>query len=128
MSYGILLWGNAVDLEFIFVLQKRTIRSIYNLGSRESLRERFKEIGIMTVACQYIFNNIIYIRINLNAYKQYKDVHNFNTRHNNRLPSFRLQKVLSSFLGVGIRFFNKIPNELLDLPFIKFKTKLIINK
>ncbi|VVC97338.1 unnamed protein product [Leptidea sinapis] len=35
MSYGILLWGNAADINTIFVLQKRAIRTIYNLGPRE---------------------------------------------------------------------------------------------
>ncbi|CAH2264709.1 jg2594 [Pararge aegeria aegeria] len=44
MSYGILLRGKAADIETIFILQKRTVRSIYKLKSRESLREKFKEI------------------------------------------------------------------------------------
>ncbi|CAH2232085.1 jg4759 [Pararge aegeria aegeria] len=45
MSYGILIWGKAADIETIFILQKRAVRSIYKLKSRESLREKFKEIG-----------------------------------------------------------------------------------
>ncbi|RVE41165.1 hypothetical protein evm_014186, partial [Chilo suppressalis] len=44
MSYGILLWGNAADIQTIFVLQKRAIRSIYNLKVKDSLRDKFKEI------------------------------------------------------------------------------------
>ena len=35
MSYGILLWGNAAGTKSIFVLQKRAIRAIYNLGLKE---------------------------------------------------------------------------------------------
>ncbi|GBP06697.1 Probable RNA-directed DNA polymerase from transposon BS [Eumeta japonica] len=50
MSYGILLWGNAVDIHRIFVLQKRTVRAIYKLGPRTSLRNKFKEIEILTLA------------------------------------------------------------------------------
>ena len=38
MSYGILLWGNAAGIQPIFVLQKRAIRAIYNLGPKDSLR------------------------------------------------------------------------------------------
>ncbi|GBP65266.1 Probable RNA-directed DNA polymerase from transposon BS [Eumeta japonica] len=34
MSYGILLWGNAADIQKIFVLQKRAVRAIYKLGPR----------------------------------------------------------------------------------------------
>ena len=52
MSYGILLWGRAADIESIFILQKRAIRAIYNLRRRDSLRALFKDIGIMTVHCQ----------------------------------------------------------------------------
>ncbi|GBP53041.1 hypothetical protein EVAR_43326_1 [Eumeta japonica] len=32
ISYGILLWGNAADIQKIFVLQKRAIHAIYKLG------------------------------------------------------------------------------------------------
>ncbi|CAG9793543.1 unnamed protein product [Diatraea saccharalis] len=39
---------------------KRAIRAIYNLRIRDSLREKFKEIDIMTVASQYIYENLIY--------------------------------------------------------------------
>ncbi|CAF4947562.1 unnamed protein product [Pieris macdunnoughi] len=31
MTYGLLLWGHAADVETIFILQKRAIRAIYNL-------------------------------------------------------------------------------------------------
>ena len=31
MSYGILLWGRAADIDSIFILQKRAVRAIYNL-------------------------------------------------------------------------------------------------
>ena len=37
MSYGILLWGSAADIETIFILQKRAIRAIYEMRPRESL-------------------------------------------------------------------------------------------
>ncbi|CAH2252093.1 jg13882 [Pararge aegeria aegeria] len=59
MSYGILLWGNAADISTIFVLQKRAVRSIYKMGPRESLRDKFKDFKIMTVYSQYIFENLI---------------------------------------------------------------------
>ena len=123
MSYGILLWGNAADINSIFILQKRAIRSIYNLGSRATLRELFKEIKILTVASQYIYANILHVYQNLQFYDTNGDVHNINTRNQNNLvlPSCRLEKVKSSFVGRGVRFFNKIPADARDLPPIKFK-------
>ena len=59
MSYGILLWGRTADIEFIFILQQKAVRVIYNVYRRESLRELFKKVNIMTVLCQFIYENIM---------------------------------------------------------------------
>ena len=102
MSFGILLWGRAADIDSIFILQKRAVRAIYNLCRRESLRELFKKINIMTIPCQYIvYENIMHVRKNLHLFKKVGDRHNFNTRNRNKLdqPSFRLSKV-HFFYGV----------------------------
>lgn len=129
MSYGILLWGKAADIQNVFVLQKRAIRAIYQLGSRISLRELFKDIGILTVASQFIFANILYIRQNIHLYPKTSDIHNLNTRNKHKLhaPSHRLRKVHDSFVGLGIRFYNKLPLSFLDLPFNAFKAQVKSN-
>ena len=117
MSYGILLWGRAADIESIFILQKRAIRAIYNLRRRDSLRELFKDINIMTVPCQYIYENIMYVRKNIHLFTKISDRHNFNTRNKNKLdqPRFRLAKVHNSFMGYCVKFYSKIPVEILHL-------------
>lgn len=124
LSYGILIWGKAADIETIFILQKRAVRSIYNLGSRDSLRERFKEIDIPTVASQYIHDVILYTHRNIESFKKMSDLHNFNTRNKHKLavPRFRLQKVSKSFLGNCVRFYNKVPVDAWALPYNSFKT------
>lgn len=124
MSYGILLWGRAADIESIFILQKRAVRAIYNLRHRESLRELFKTINIMTVPCQFIYENIMYVRKNLHLFNKISDRHNFNTRNKDKLhqPSFRLAKVRSSFMGYCVKCYNKIPCDILKLNERKFKT------
>lgn len=124
MSYGILMWGRAADINNIFVLQKRAIRSIYQLGSRESLREKFKEIKVMTVASQYIYANIMYVYKNRDQFSKRTDIHSINTRNKHKLvaPVCRLARVNSSFVGNCIRFFNKIPDSVLDLGPDKFKS------
>lgn len=123
MSYGILIWGRAADIETIFILQKRAVRSIYNLGSRDSLRDRFKEIDILTVASQYIYDVIIFTHKNFNSFRKVCDVHHFNTRNKNKLffPKFRLKKVSRSFLGNCVKFYNKVPVDAWELPLNSFK-------
>ncbi|CAF4832932.1 unnamed protein product [Pieris macdunnoughi] len=59
MSYGVILWGNAADIKSIFVVQKRAIRAICGLSPRESVRRKFKELHILTLASRYIYENIL---------------------------------------------------------------------
>lgn len=133
MSYGILLWGSAADVETIFILQKRAVRAIYNLGPRDSLRELFKEINILTLPSLYIYQNILYTRKNMASFQKKSDIHNLNTRHKDKLavPGFRLTKTSKSFMGNCVRFFNKIPSSIKDLPDARFKTvikRILISK
>ena len=126
MTYGILLWGNCADVETIFILQKRAVRAIYNLGPKVSLREKFKEINILTVASQYIFENLMYVRKNISNFVQMSDVHCINTRnkHNLAVHATRLHRVSNSFMGQCIRFYNKLPKAVRDLPIRKFKNHI----
>jgi hypothetical protein len=124
MCYGILLWGRATDVETIFVLQKRAIRAIYGLKSRDSLRELFKTIGIMTVPSQYIYENIMYVRKNRELFRKGCDIHKLNTRNKFKLVavSTRLSKVQKSFVGLCTRYYNKLPDHVLDMSENKFKS------
>lgn len=126
MSYGLLLWGSAADIEAIFVLQKRAIRAIYSLRPRDTLRELFKQINILTVASQYIYENIVYVYKNLDKFEKKSNTHNFNTRNKNKLavPKLRLNKVGNSFVGKCIKIYNKVPFTLTELPLHKFKTEI----
>lgn len=59
IAYGILPWrnGDDDDVNIIFVLQKRAYSGNLQTGS---MRDKFKEINIFTLASQYILENIIY--------------------------------------------------------------------
>ena len=49
-----------------------------------TLRQKFKEINILTVTSQYIFDNVMYVKKNIVDVTKIVDVDNINTR-NNRL-------------------------------------------
>ena len=117
------MWGNAADIQTVFVLQKRAIRAIYKLHPRHSLRDKFKEINIMTVPSQYIYENLLYAHKNINLFKRYSDIHNVHTRnkHNFVVPKTRLKKIGGSFRCQCIRFYNKLPSHFQDLSINKFK-------
>ena len=40
------------------------------------------------------------------------------------VPYFRLHKVHSSFVGLSIRFYNKIPQGILELSYTSFQAKI----
>lgn len=126
MSYGILLWGQAANVHSVFVLQKRAIRAIYKLRCHDSLRELFKEINILTVPCQYVFENIMYARRNVSLYPKNSDRHSYNTRNGNKIdqPYFRLSRANNCFMGNCIRFYNRIPEDIQRLSERQFKSKV----
>ncbi|GBP44461.1 hypothetical protein EVAR_39469_1 [Eumeta japonica] len=85
MTYVILLWGYADDIKTLFVLQKRAIRAVYNLRPMTSLKEKFKEMNILTLASQYIYENLVYVKRNIESFQKRSDIHDINTRHKNDL-------------------------------------------
>lgn len=123
LSYGLILWGSAADINAVFLLQKRAIRAIYGLRRFDSLRDRFKKINIMTVTCEYIYQIIMYVRRNIHNFAKNNEKHDYNTRIRNKLsvPLFRLSKVNKSFLGICTSIYNKIPDDIANLNLIKFK-------
>lgn len=56
LRYSIRFWGRSYDYNFnrAFVLQKRAIRTMVRISQRQSCREVFIKLGILTLPCLYI--------------------------------------------------------------------------
>ena len=65
----------------------------------------------MTVVSQYIFENVMYVKKNINNFTKIGDFHNINTRnkHNLGAPVTRLHRIRNSFMGQCVHFYNRIP-------------------
>jgi hypothetical protein len=85
MSYGIIFWGNSSYSIKIFKLQKRVIRIITGAKNRDSCRELFKNLKILTLVSQYIFSVLSFIVDNLDNYIYNHCIHKRNTRQGNNL-------------------------------------------
>lgn len=85
MTYGILFWGIAADSNRVFILQKRAVRYILGIRQRESCKNRFKDLSILTMTGKFIYQNLIYVRENLNVMTTVRETHSYNTRHKDRL-------------------------------------------
>ena len=66
MTYGIIFWGNSYYSTTIFRLQKRAIRIIVGLRSRDSCREHFKKLKILPLQSQYIRSILLFVIRNRN--------------------------------------------------------------
>jgi len=114
ISYGIIFWGNSTNVNKLFVLQKKIVRILSNIGSRDSCREAFKNLEIMTLHSQYIFSLILFTIDNKHLFIPNNELHSYLTRNNTNLhlPAVNLTKFYKGPLISGIKAFNHLPRHL----------------
>lgn len=61
IKYGIIFWGNSVEIQRILVLQKRCLRNIFNMKQSESCKRVFIDNKILTIISLYIYMNQFYL-------------------------------------------------------------------
>jgi hypothetical protein len=85
ISYGIIFWGSSNYANKVFILQKKIIRTITNTKPRDSCREAFKKLQIMTLYSQYIYSLVLYTVNNKHLFDANNEIHKYETRNNNNL-------------------------------------------
>jgi hypothetical protein len=65
MSYGIIFWGSSSNSNNIFKLQKRIKRMNTNSRNRDSCKDPFKKLNILSFYSQYILSLIIFVNDNI---------------------------------------------------------------
>lgn len=127
LKYGIIFWGSSPHSSRIFKLQKKALRNILSLGNRESCREKFKEMRILTIPCVFIFEIAVYVRSNIHNFKTNNFFHNYSTRFGNdlMLPLHTLSIYEKDPRYCGIQIYNKLPNSIKSISNLKrFKLSL----
>lgn len=78
--------------------KKKTLCVMLNRGNMEHCKTLFTKLGIMTVINIHIYNQLIYVKINLSEYYKRSDIHSYNTRNGQALdqPFVRLKTVMDS--------------------------------
>lgn len=117
IQYGIQFWGNSCHIKIILKLQKKAIRAMLGLVQRESCREHFKDLNIMTVISLYILNCLSYMHKHKGEFSVGTSVHNHQTRKNNEIRG-EIPKndiFLRSFVHQSIVLYNKIPIDIRNL-------------
>lgn len=128
MSYGVMFWGNSCVSKDIFKIQKRMIRILTGTPRRDSCRNFFKQLQILTLPSQYIYSLLIFVVRNGNLFSFNSEVHNLQTRFKNNLhlPTTNLALVQRGVLYSGSRIFNHLPIQIKNDygNFKSFKRKL----
>lgn len=111
LSYGVIFWGNSCDAEKVFILQKKCIRILTNIGQMESCRPHFIKHKILTLTSIYILESCKFVKKHQTFYSPDKRVKR-NDRYTNKLkiPFTKLNLVASSPHYMLIKIYNHIPN------------------
>jgi hypothetical protein len=113
MCYGIIFWGNSSYAINVFRVQKRAIRVMLGIGSRDSCRKSFVALGILPFPSQYIFSLLSYVVKNIHSFTFLSEVHDRDTRQSFNLnlyqPSAQRASYLKGTYYMGILMFNNLP-------------------
>lgn len=126
LRYGIIFWGGSSqdNLQRVLVLQKRALRSMVGLQPRESCREAFLGLRILTTASIYILETIAYA-IKFSSVR-HAAVHNHNTRHNRdfNLPAHKTTIFSKKPSYAGARLYNLLPQHVKEGPPTTLKKRI----
>ena len=138
LNYGILVWGNThqVLLDKLLLLQKKSMRIIFNLHPRTHTDDLFFHNKILKVKDLYLFHlgQLMFNFKTKNLPKIFDQTfnrndlfHNYPTRRSNEyhLPLFRTILAQNTFVYTGPNYWNNLDNNLKIITSIhSFKNKL----
>jgi hypothetical protein len=82
ITYGIIFWDISSYTIKRFRIQKNVIRIMRDLKKRDSCRDSFKEMKILSLCSQYIYSLMKYTVNNIHLFTRNTEVHNIDTRQN----------------------------------------------
>lgn len=111
LSYGVIFWGNSPDSGKIFLMQKRIVRIVARAGFRDPCKPIFQRLQILPLPSIYIFQCILYVRLNWNKFIQNNHTHSYLTRNANILqyPLHKTSFFEKAPFYSAIKLFNHLP-------------------
>lgn len=129
IRYGIVFWGlcNHQLFNSIFVLQKRAIRYMCRVRSRDHCRPLFIRHGILTLVCLFILETVSLLHKKYFNQPESASVrHTYETRQsqNIRLPIPRLTLTKRSIIYESLKLYNHLSVECRQLPYLQFRRRV----
>jgi IS1 family transposase len=109
--------GNFPNSKMMFTLQKRNVRIIAGVMSKNSCRKPFMRLQIFPLPCEYIFSLMNFVVNNQELFQTNSAIHSVNTRNRDHLhrPVANLSCFQKSAYYVAIKIFNSLPSSLRSL-------------
>lgn len=127
LRYGLLLWGNSPHISRAFIIQKKCIRAISNVGPFETCRPLFKKLGVLTLASMYIMEIGMFIRNQKHLFVDSNENRRYKSRDPTKLnihTSCRSALYKKNSYRMSIKIYNHFPRPLRELPSYKFHKQL----
>jgi hypothetical protein len=117
LRYGLTLWGDNLASLRIFKSQKKAIRIVGKVSRHASCRNLFRELGILPLPCMYIREVVCYVKSNLEKMIGNEDMHAHFTcqKSDFHVQYCRTTLFKNSSVNMGIKLYNKLPNEIKKL-------------
>lgn len=111
IMYGLVIWGHSTAVQDVLILQKKAIRIVSHAGRIDHCRPLFKDLGIMTVVSQYVYNALCLLKENIDKFTPREELHCYSTRQNKNLdiPRCRLTLKQRSYPHSALRIYNTLP-------------------
>lgn len=119
LNYGCIVWGGASEQKImkLFSLQKSAVRIIKKKSRMESCRGLFRELQMLTTPSIYIFNCVKLALDKHNGEKiEVKCRYQLRNPYDLSLESYTGKFADKNPFYSGVRFYNRLPNELKRIP------------
>lgn len=126
LRYGIILWGNVINKDQIFRIQKKCLRAVYGLNRTESCRPLFVENRILTFPALYIYELSLFVKNNLNMFTLRNPRPRLQSKYGYDVicPASKSAFFSKSVMCMSAKIYNKLSVDLKKLPPVQFKKKL----
>jgi hypothetical protein len=111
-------------------MQKRIIRIMVGIRSRDSCREYFKRLIVLPLQSQYLLSILLFVVDNGDYFQLNSEIHSFNTKNKLNLHPL-LSKLIMFQRGPyysGIKAFNNLPSYIKNFLQTKKQFKQALNE
>ena len=117
LTYRIIFWGHTPVSYVIFRMQKKIVRIMVGIRSRDSCREYFKRLKILPLQSQYLLSLLLCVAENVDYFGLNLEIHGFNTKNksNLHLPPSKLTVFQRGPYYSGLKAFNNLPTYVKNL-------------